>query len=563
MKMRFVSGLLFFASFVAAAPSLNGAENSVAGLMKDSRDGRSYKTVAIGNRVWMAQNLDFKFDKSSCYENDEANCEKYGRLYNWSEANSVCPEHWHLPSLIETESMVNFIGGRLKAGSLLKAASGWNNRGAGVDKYGFSFAPAGLCDIDGSCDNAGDFGYFWTATGEGYGGSVWYFNKGDSTGHSGFNPGWRLSVRCVSDSILDVPNYMTDSRDGHLYKTLDMGDLTWMAENLEYRENGKTGYYCYEDNDANCSLYGRLYSFAEAMEACPAGWSLPNEIDARRMVEKVQFFDKDFMPKAAGMRTAEGKYMSMNTYGYFWTNAMAGKNKAKYFYWSPKKKEVKWLAGNHGSALSVRCVKINDNFKIERGVFTDPRDQRIYKTIKIGGKTWFAENQAYRTDQSTCFDDDPSNCIKYGRLYNFEEAVTACPAGWHISTGNEFKNLLDQVGKHKCEMNCLYGKKKNGSCEGNLGLEMCIWDDAAKKLAQYDFSIQIGGVKYFYEDVDEGKQVNRFEKGLVFWGAREPAHSADPVVVEGSKIRITPSFREGGCYSECESNFYSVRCVKD
>lgn len=74
----------------------------------DSRDNKRYPMVKIGDQLWMTQNISYKADGSVCYENDEKNCEVYGRLYTWEVSQNVCPVTWHLPSDEEWQKFIDF-----------------------------------------------------------------------------------------------------------------------------------------------------------------------------------------------------------------------------------------------------------------------------------------------------------------------------------------------------------------------------------------------------------------------------------------------------------------------
>lgn len=81
------------------------------------------------------------------------------------------------------------------------------------------------------------------------------------------------------------------------------------------------------------------------------------------------------------------------------------------------------------------------------GTFTDSRDGKVYKTIKIGEQTWFAENLAYKVNNGCwAYDDNQSNVSKNGYLYKWETAKNVCPTGWHLPSQGEFEALLQTFG---------------------------------------------------------------------------------------------------------------------
>lgn len=119
------------------------------GVVYDAQ-GNEYKTVKIGNQLWMAENLNLKTTGSWCYGNKPSNCKKYGRLYTWKAAMENCPDGWHLPSDDEWEELKNFVdahNGDEGVGTSLKSTTGWKKEYTiplGSDRFGFSGKPSGF-----------------------------------------------------------------------------------------------------------------------------------------------------------------------------------------------------------------------------------------------------------------------------------------------------------------------------------------------------------------------------------------------------------------------------------
>jgi uncharacterized protein (TIGR02145 family) len=73
-------------------------------------------------------------------------------------------------------------------------------------------------------------------------------------------------------------------------------------------------------------------------------------------------------------------------------------------------------------------------------------DNNNYSIVQIGGQTWMAENLNYNTGNSWCYDNNSSNCNTYGRLYDWQTALGACPSGWHLPSDAEWTALTDFLG---------------------------------------------------------------------------------------------------------------------
>jgi len=154
---------------------------------------------------WMTKNLDVETDGGSwCYDDDPANCDKYGRLYTWEAAKSACQlVGMRLPTREEWDALVTASGGENTAGKKLKSRNGWYNNGNGTDDFGFSALPGGSRLSNGyfhNAGNAGSIGVWWEATEDGsyaYGRYMSYDGNGVNKFGNGKDYGY--SVRCVQD----------------------------------------------------------------------------------------------------------------------------------------------------------------------------------------------------------------------------------------------------------------------------------------------------------------------------------------------------------------------------
>ena len=187
----------------------NGTSSSAtvgtSGTFEDSRDSKIYKWVKIGTQIWMAENLNYEAEGGKCYgeggypsyiwdpEIDgwnntilsdtevQANCAKYGRLYDWLTAmncdgfsgcsaysvrvnyRGICPEGWHIPTYAEWDVLFSYAEEGFQdaysrtyptAGKHLAATTGWFDGVSldmliesgitsygGLDTYGFTALP--------------------------------------------------------------------------------------------------------------------------------------------------------------------------------------------------------------------------------------------------------------------------------------------------------------------------------------------------------------------------------------------------------------------------------------
>ncbi len=372
---------MVYGSTETAWPLLN--PNIEYGELVDERDGKIYKTVQIGSQTWMAQNLAFdpglkdKDGQPIDYCRQKSRCDTIGFEYPWSvsvdtmcmygsatlhyrsrgkscqyfhhHTRGICPEGWHMPSTDEFNILVDFVGGEDVAGAHLKANANWrvhaNDPSNEFDTYGFAILPT---------DEYNDFAYI--------GGYEACFSRsalrvssyGDETRFLDENIFKDMSVRCIKDAKkipyssepvaacnengVDRCEYgeLFDVRDGKIYKTVVIGEQTWMAENLQYNSNYRDEVsgdsvetsWChsrgactswYHTDEEGCAL-GRYYSWSGAMDSsgiasgipsecgqdnsclvknriqgvCPSGWHLPDSSEFNELVNYVHYVGKKY-----------------------------------------------------------------------------------------------------------------------------------------------------------------------------------------------------------------------------------------------------------------------------
>ena len=484
---------------VASSCKTEAGDNCEYGTLTDDRDGQTYKTVKIGEQWWMAENLNYAYtdvpfgygcysDSTSwCYDNDAANCAKYGRLYTWAAAmdsvgtwstngmgcgyymecsptnpvRGICPEGWHLPDITEWNALFNAVGGRATAGIMLKSTEGWISNGNGSDAFSFSALPAGVRDNYGYFDNVGNLADFWSSTEyssrnaynmylnyyidyasldnnfKGYGFSVRCLKDYESGSEKKSSNGKSSSSEKNSSSSSEVPTVsvaspcktetednceygtLTDDRDGQTYKIVKIGEQWWMAENLNYAYTDVPFKYrsytsdstswCYDNDAANCAKYGRLYTWAAAMDSvgtwstngmgcgyymecsptnpvrgvCPVGWHLPDSTEWKALFDAVGGWatagimlkstegwnDKydgtsgngsdsySFSALPAGLRYGNGDFRYEGNNAYFWGSTGYNSDYAYYMglYYVSDDPYLSYNSKDYG--FSVRCLK--------------------------------------------------------------------------------------------------------------------------------------------------------------------------------------------------------------
>lgn len=182
-------------------------------ILKDERDGKTYKIKRFGNQIWMTENLNYEMENSNCWQDDTTKCNEFGRLYTWKAALNSCPVGWHLPSHEEWKEFEKFVG--IPEDQLdIKGFEGrGTNEGMKIredSEFGFNVKLAGICWMSNGKNigaNVGSDAYFWSATkttddktltGEHAKARLIHYNWKE-IGCTNIETTKQLSVRCIKD----------------------------------------------------------------------------------------------------------------------------------------------------------------------------------------------------------------------------------------------------------------------------------------------------------------------------------------------------------------------------
>ena len=212
------------------------------------------------------------------------------------------------------------------------------------------------------------------------------------------------------------------------------------------------------------------------------------------------------------------------------------------------------------------------NSTITYGSMTDPRDKKVYKTVKIGDQTWMAENLNYADstktpsllERSWCYSNKVENCDVAGRLYTWAAAIDSvklataadnpqdcgygktcslsatvrgiCPDGWHLPTKTEWETLFDEVGGQ--------------STAGKILKSQAGWYNNGNGTDAYGFSALPAGLRYYTGIFDGGGDY------AYFWSATENFNQAYYMYLYSDN-------EDANLYAYYKDYAYSVRCLKD
>ncbi len=421
----------------------------------DTRDGKMYTTVEIGDQCWMAENLnvgtmiqansnpsnDGVIEKH-CYNDDPAMCDLYGGLYQWEEmmeymntegSQGICPLGWHLPTDAEWCTLTAYLDPTVNcntwgwsgtdAGGMMKETDTTHwllpNTGAN-NSSGFTALGAGY-RISGNFIDLRSNAYFWSSSESSsiYGASraLYYYNAAVSRDNNDKTYGF--SVRCLRDSIQPCLPQPEQANAGPDSLNIEGDSVQLWANTPSVGPSTPLGASTGQWAVASTSL-GNPGIFSDSSAADAWFYGVIGE-----------------------------------TYILVWT--------------------ISNQCGSSSDTVMISFAPATTTFTCGDSLL-DTRDGQKYATVQIGTQCWMAENLnvgvmvnsvntgSSHSDVSNngaiekyCYDNTASNCNEYGGLYDWNEAMGysdtegvqgICPpaVGWHIPTDAEWTQLENYLG---------------------------------------------------------------------------------------------------------------------
>ncbi|MBS8122417.1 BspA family leucine-rich repeat surface protein, partial [Candidatus Vampirococcus lugosii] len=419
-------------------------EGSVSG------GGETYTTKLMpdGNQ-WTSENMRHAptTGNHSCYDNDSANCDEYGRLYDWNAAMTVCEQlggGWSLPSDDDWQNLETSLG--------CNDASDKENRCHGLGRKGNKMGGV-LNQLGGYVDSAGKFrslssryGYWWTSTEGAF-----------SRSNDDVNESERAAImRKTTGNNPEITRWYSFRTMSHSVVCVKKGEGGDKEENkIEEKEVDKEK----EEKEEN-----------------------------KEKEEKEENKEKEEKEE----------------------------NKEK-----EEKEENKEECSVNGGGETYTTKLMPD------------------------GNEWTSENMRHKPSEgnSWCYDDDSANCEKYGRLYNWDAAMTVCQQlgdGWNLPSDTDWQNLETSLG-------CNNASDKGNRCDG-LG-----WDTTGNAGKLGGFINSLAGNRGIYGDFSELE-----EKGY-WWSSAEHSHYTN-----SAWYRLFYSKNSNiNRYYDYKKTGYSVVCVRD
>lgn len=516
-------------------------------------DGNSYKTVKIGNQVWMAENLKVtKFRNGTAISTDVADTSlatvgvydfnlvdgintaeemvtAYGRLYNWKTiANSqgLCPTGWALPTNDDWIELIDFLGGDSISGGSMKSRRTegtsvhprWDLPNTSANNIsGFTGIPGGYLWPDAVASiysDLGQKGYWWSATeADSYQGFVLSLAY-DTVAVFGDPADKRYlsSVRCIKTNAKLPAITTSEATDIQAASAIVAGTIT---------DNGgsdilKAGVVW--DTVSNPTIENKLGHFSSLAELATFD-ALIEGLDPLKT-----YYAKAYATNKAG-----------TTYG----------------------NEVVFTTTDFN-----RCGTVTD------------ADGNVYQTIQIGDQCWMAENlkttkyfdgreiisDPYAYNIGLYFPYEPGNEI-YGNVYNGIAAMSdsLCPIGWYMPSEEDFNVLIDFLGGGN-----MAGEKLKAKGDTLTGDGLWIWPNIATNTS--GFSALPGGI------ASAGDGINFSDIGYMgmwwsnseFVGTKNSNRTKNPETKSGNDIMSLQLYNSDPSASispNWPDNSINVRCI--